>query len=101
MNSLIYHVALLIEAVFNRLIRVPFARIFAVLAVAAPLALLAYATVRYSDAVARATVVVLGSERIVLGLIAVLVARSLIGLAIDVASRRLYGTEVDAHGTLV
>ena len=101
MNSLIYHIALLVEFVFNRLIRVPFARIFGALAVAAPLALLAYATVRYSDAVARATIVVLGSERIVVGLLAVLVARSAIGMAIDVASRRLYGNEAGAPGTLV
>ncbi len=100
MNSLIYHFALLIEAVFNRLIRVPFARILAVLAVAAPLALLAYATVRYSDAVARATVVVRGSARIVGGLVAVLAARAVVGVAIEVAARRLYRTEAVAPGTL-
>jgi len=100
MNSLIYHIALLLEAVFNRLIRVPFARIFAVLAVAAPLALLTYATLRYSDAVARATVVVLGSERVVVGLLAVLLARAVIGLLVDAASRRLYRTTADAPATL-
>lgn len=101
MNSLIYHLAQLIEAAFNRLIRVPFARIFAVLAVATPLALLVYATVRYSDAVARATVVVLGSERIVIGLIGVMVARATIGVVGDFIAHRLYRSDAAAPGTLV
>jgi hypothetical protein len=90
MNSLIFQIALLLEGLFHQARRLGFGLVFAGLAVGAPVLLLAYAGIRYGDAAARAHLVVLGCEQIVVALLAALVLRAAVALLFDLAATRLY-----------
>ena len=81
MNSLIYHTALLIEALFERVGKANLRTVLAVSAGGLAFFLLLYVTLQYTAGVAKATLVVLGSE----ATIVVLVAAAAVGIVLAVA----------------
>jgi hypothetical protein len=93
MNSLIFHIALLLEGLVHRLRRLGFGRVLSAFAVAAPLTLLVYAVLRYGDAVARARFVVIGFEQIVVALLAAMVVRAAFALLFEPVATRLHRSE--------
>jgi hypothetical protein len=99
MNTLIFHTALALEALANRLIRAGFWRLFTLAALAAPLLLLASAALRYDDAIERARHVVHGSEQLVAVLIAALLLRAGYAFVLDLVVARFYRPQADAGAT--
>jgi len=81
MNSLIYHVALLIEAMFERAAKANARTVLAVSAGGLALLLLVFVTIQYTAGVAKATLVVLGSEATIVGLVAVAAVGVVLALA--------------------